>query len=319
MPLGDAGWVNGPLDAVLFADGSVAVFTGADSILRLFDASGNQRWTWRWPVHSDQSRGSRLALFALGGDSLLVVEDASRRTAILSRANGLARRDSFSQTIAGDVPLHSRGVLEDGTIVAQVMVGMDADSAGTFRRIYDVIGVAPNGSTTVLHVGARSAHELGMLRVSGDTDRVQRMVSRFPAKARYFQTLALAGNTVFLLADAREVRSVRLGRSIVEARVTLGLEPSNLTVARIDTAFTAAEIVPLGLLGDSAGRLWVEQPRGVRNAQSRWWIVDAQAVRGEIILPDTCRLRAASLGEILCQIRDLRTGTLTPLLIVVRL
>jgi hypothetical protein len=145
------------------------------------------------------------------------------------------------------------------------------------------------------------------------------MVSRFPAKARYFQTLALAGNTVFLLADAREVRSVRLGRSIVEARVTLGLEPSNLTVARIDTAFTAAEIVPLGLLGDSAGRLWVEQPRGVRNAQSRWWIVDAQAVRGEIILPDTCRLRAASLGEILCQIRDLRTGTLTPLLIVVRL
>jgi hypothetical protein len=68
------------------------------------------------------------------------------------------------------------------------------------------------------------------------------------------------------------------------------------------TDYSSAEVVPLGLLVDSRGRLWVELPRFHKSDMAVWWVVAAAGtVEATVTVPPECRLRAVGTASLLCQ------------------
>jgi hypothetical protein len=179
---------------------------------------------------------------------------------------------------------------------------LDAIDGLMFRRIHDLVVIRSTGELSILISGVRGPPELVPERLDLGGRTNVRFVSRFPALARHFQFVVAADTSVFVLADSNKLE-VHTAQGGLRALITLPTWPRQFAASH-QNAYSAQDVVPLGILTDADGNLWLEQPRETKYSQSDWFILSQM---GELIggarLPASCRLRGVGHGLALCEAR----------------
>ena len=291
----------GPISVVALTAKRVAVHVPEHAVLMLFDSSGRSVWSAPLPVSESPRHIKRSAVFPFGADSLAVVDDGMRQVAVFSLSGGEPRWQDFSRALSKDAAFLSRGIAFDGTILGTIPNGVDFRSDGTVTRMYDLVSVDRFGKARPLVARLKAQPELLMRTLSTDGGRSQR-VSRYPAKARYFETVGV-GERVHFVLSAENVVYLVPSEGGKRQSVALPPVPRRLGL-RADTSFSSADVVPLGLHVASDGALWIEQPRAQRSEESKWLVLDTMGVRrGTVTVARECILRAIRAEILICQLR----------------
>jgi hypothetical protein len=195
----------------------------------------------------------------------------------------------------------SAGIMRGGEAVFSAGRERITESARVFHRLHDIVVVRASQPDQIILSGLRGAAE-SIRSVPKEPTRGTslRPPLRYPARARYFGVVAAGGGWIYIMRGTDTVQVL----DVSGRQVGLWIRPytSSLLEVRSDTSFGVVDVVPLGMLVDSDGRLWLEQPRADRNASGTWDIVeqDGSSV-GTGMVPDGCHLMAVGWGRLLCQ------------------
>jgi hypothetical protein len=297
------GGTGGDAGVALLAGGTVVVSSASDAMLKLFGRNGAAVSVPR--IQSDDTVSSnRLSVFAVSRSSIALVDYDRRDLEYynLSSPAGAPRTVTFEHSMGARASFMALGSFEDGSLFGIVGQGIDMISDRLYRRVYDLVRVHTDGSVSTILTSVRGGEELVPVPLGTDSGTLRRLSYRYPARVTYGQLLTATRNRIFMLSsnERLEVRSVD-GRLV--ASVALPDWPDGLD-ARSDSGFVGEQVIPLALIPDHDGNVWLERPRAARVDPSEWWVIAPNgALLGAVSLPGRCRLRAAGSKGVVCETR----------------